>query len=426
MRTDSPHDPYAAFRHAAFAKVTIGAFVVILGTRIQAVAILWEVYQRTGKYGSLGLIGLVQALPMMLLVLPAGHLADHVDRVRIKRWSLAGATCTSLALGGFSLLEGGVGWMYLLLGLDAAVLTLGRPAGQAMLPRLVSRADFANAMMWRSSTFQMAAVLGPALGGLVVAWRVPAAYFISAATSVLMLILLGRIRLRPLEVTESAARPAPGWQALAEAVGFLRREPVVLSAVSLDMFAVLLGGAVYLLPVYATDILGVGPRGYGALTAAPALGALAMGVYLAHRRPMRRAGLALLGAVAGFGAATIVFGLSRNIWLSLVCLALTGLFDNVSVVVRHTLIQLRTPDTMRGRVSALNSVFIGASNELGGMESGLVAAWFGPVVSVVSGGVGTLLVVFGIGASSRTLRGLGSLEVEEAGAEDAGEPPGPA
>jgi predicted MFS family arabinose efflux permease len=258
---------------------------------------------------------------------------------------------------------------------------------------------------------QVSSVAGPALGGLIIAFSVPAAYLASAASAGLFALLLGLMRLPPAEKTASGVT----WAQVAAGVHFVRGQKLILAAISLDLFAVLLGGATYLLPVYATDILKVGEKGLGLLQAAPAVGALLTALLLAHRPPMQRAGRTLLLAVAGFGGATILFGLSENFYLSLFALFLTGVCDNVSVVVRHTLIQLLTPDAMRGRVAAVNGIFIGSSNELGGFESGVVAQAFSPVVSVVSGGVGCLLVVVATAVKAPQLRRFTSFsEVVEA------------
>jgi MFS family permease len=248
-------------------------------------------------------------------------------------------------------------------------------------------------------------VLGPALGGLVVALYVPGAYVISAIGSLLFLLMLFRLEVRPVERT---AEPRSLRTVLA-GLRFVWRARMILTMITLDLFAVLLGGAVYLLPIYAEDILQVGATGFGWLQSAPAAGAFCMAILLAYLPPIKHAGRILLLAVAGFGVATIIFGLSTSFWLSLAMLFLTGAFDNISMVIRHTLTQLLTPDQMRGRVSAVGSIFVGASNELGGLESGLVAHWFSPVISVVSGGIGTILVVLGAALLSPKLRAFGAL-----------------
>lgn len=400
------HDPYAAFRVAAYRRYMIGSMLVQIGTGAQGVAIGWEMYNRTDQPLALGLVGLAQAVPMIAMSLPAGYLADRFDRKALLIASLCGASLLSLALAFLSASHGPTWVMYLLLFLDSAVLTLGRPARTALLPLLVPREIFENAVAWRTSLQQIAAVTGPALGGLIVALSLPAAYLVAAGSTLLFALALSRMIV-------PRGEPGAGGASLASllaGVQFVFGNRLILSAISLDLFAVLFGGAVYLLPIYARDILEVGTTGLGWLRAAPAAGAFCTAILLAHLPPMRHAGRNLLLAVAGFGVATILFGLSRSFWFSLLMLFLTGVFDNVSVVVRHTLLQLLTPDVMRGRVSAVNSVFIGSSNELGGFESGLVAEYFSPTVSVVSGGIGTLVVVGAMAARSRELREFGALK----------------
>ncbi len=404
------HDPYAAFRQSDYRRYLLGWLAALLGTRIQSVAIGWEIYQRTGEALALGMVGLVQALPTILLALPAGYLADRWPRRRLIMLSLAGMTLTSLGLALVSWFQGPILLMYGLLLLDAACVAVGRPARLALLPRLVPRVAFSNAVTWNTSMFQISSVVGPAIGGFVIAAHVPSAYLLAACGSVVFVLLLARMNLASAAEAPGEAGETDRLANLLAGMRFVRRKRVILAAVSLDMFAVLFGGAVYLLPIFAEDILGVGARGFGWLNAAPAAGAFCMAMLLAHRPPMRQAGRNLLVAVAGFGAATVVFGLSKSFWLSLAMLFLTGALDNISVVVRHTLVQMLTPDRMRGRVSAVNGVFIGISNELGGLESGLVAHWFGPVVSVVSGGLGTIAVVIATAWASPKLRRIGALD----------------
>ena len=400
------HDPYGAFRYANYRFYIAGWFIAMLGTRVQSVAIGWEMYQRTGEALSLGLVGLAQALPAMAFAIPAGYLADVFSRRKLVMLSLFAMTVTSLALALLSTAKGPILWMYLLLFLDATAVTLGRPARSALVPRLVPRRIFPNAVTWNTSLMHIAAVVGPAVGGFVLIVNLSAAYLVSAASSLLFLLMLSRLDLEQyLSKSETAS-----WQTLVAGVRFVWQRKLILTLISLDMFAVLLGGAVYLLPIYAEDILQVGAAGFGWLRAAPAAGAFIMAILMAHLPPMKRAGRTLLLAVGGFGVATIIFGLSKSFWLSLLMLALTGALDNISMVVRQTLLQLLTPDPMRGRVSAVSGLFITASNELGGFESGTVAHWFGPIFSVVSGGVGTLLVVGLTAVLSPQLLDLGALQ----------------
>ena len=389
------HDPYAVFHRPLFRRFLLSALLVNIGTAAQSLAIGWEMYQRTDRALALGLIGLTQAVPMLLFTLPAGYLADVFDRRRVMIAGLVGTTLTSIALAIFSHQRGSIPIMYALLFFDAAFHRLAGPAGAALLPQLVPASLFEAAVKWRTTLFHLAAAVGPAVGGAILSQSITAAYLFSAATTTIHIVVVSSLRLP--ESTRS--RRGQMLRQLGEGLAFVWRQKLVLGAVSLDMVAVLLGGAVYLLPVYARDIIqgspfGMGPEQIlGSLRAAPAAGSIVMALILAHRPPMRGAGRAMLWAVAGFGVATVVFGFSRHFWLAWAMLFLTGFFDNISVVVRHTLVQLRTPNEMRGRVSAVNSIFIGSSNELGGFESGLVAQAFGPVASVVSGGIGTLMVV---------------------------------
>ncbi len=415
--SNEKHDPYAAFRVREFRLFASGWFVASVGTQIQNTAIGWEMYQRTGQALALGLVGLAIALPTIVFALPAGYLADMYDRRKVIVLSLLGTTLTSLCLAALSVTEGPVNWMYALLMLDATATVLGSPARRAIVPQIVPREVFPNSVTWSTSLMQSSWMVGPALGGLVVMVNVPIAYVISAVCTLWFVLLLSRVKIPKVE-REAGIERQPALHTLLDGIRFLGRTRLLLWLMSLDMFAVLLGGAVYLLPIFAKDILHVGPEGFGWLRAAPAAGALCMAISLAYLPPMKHAGRNLLLTVAGFGIATIVFGISQSFWLSFAMLFLTGVFDNISMVIRHTLVQLTTPDEMRGRVSAVNGVFVSASNELGGMESGLVAHWFGPVISVVSGGIGTLLVVGTTAAASAKLRGVGALNKVKPATED--------
>ena len=405
------HDPYSALRIGLFRNYLIASSLVSMGTAAQGLAIGWEVYDRTGEALSLGLVGLVQAIPMLLFTLPAGYLADVYDRRKLMMLSLAGATLTSLGLAALSYHELSVNWMYGLLFLDATMLRMGGPARSAIMPLLVPEEEFENAVKWRTSLQQITGIGGPALGGFIIAYNIQAAYVLSAVSSLAFIVFLFGMQL------PAAARSARGQmiEQVAEGLRFVWNKKILLGASSLDLFAVLLGGAVYLLPIFAREIVDLAPVGLepeealGWLRAAPAAGAWVMALLMAHLPPMQKAGRTLLLCVAGFGAATIVFGLSQNFWLSMAMLALTGAFDNVSMVVRHVVLQMSTPNHMRGRVSAVNSIFIGSSNEIGGFESGLVAQLYNPVVSVVSGGIGTLVVVLAWSGLFPSLRTLGSL-----------------
>jgi MFS family permease len=405
--TPPVHDPYAALRYRAYRLFALGGIVAGIGQNMRGVAIGWELYERTGSAMALGWVGLAQALPIILLALPAGHLADRYPRKNIILVSLSVTVLCSIGLMAVSLSRAPVGWMYFLLVVGAVARAFNWPASAAILPSLVPKEVFSNAVTWRSSGFQVASVLGPALGGFLIGTTKSAAvvYGCHAGLTTAYLVFVAMLTLPVVARSKEAA----SLQSLLAGFGFVWRTKVILAAITLDMFAVLLGGATALLPIFAKDILQVGPAGLGWLRAAPAVGAFVMAMILAHRPPIQNAGKTLLWAVAGFGIVIVVFGLSKSFWLSMGALILSGAFDNISVVVRHSLVQLRTPDEMRGRVSAVNTVFISSSNELGEFESGTVAAWFGPVVSVVSGGIGTLLVVLGVSRLWPEIRKLRTL-----------------
>ncbi len=408
---NNSHDPYGALRITFFRRFLVVGSLVRIGTAAQGLAIGWEIYERTGQALSLGMVGLVQAIPMLLLTLPAGYLADVFDRRKLMMLSLSGATVTSIGLAITSWYQVPLAWMYLLLLLDSASLRMGWPAASAIMPLLVPASLFENAAKWRTSAMQITGIAGPAFGGFLISVNIQAAYLISALSSAAFVIFLATVRL------PAAPRIERGdmiGQTL-EGLRFVWRRKLILGAISLDLFAVLLGGAVYLLPIFAKEIIELGRLGLepeealGWLRAAPAVGALTTAILVAHLPPFRRSGKALLWCVAGFGLATIAFGLSENFWFSLLMLAFVGAFDNVSMVVRHVVTQMATPNQMRGRVSAVNAIFVGSSNELGGFESGVVAQIFNPIISVVSGGIGTLLVVATWAKFFPDLRKLGSL-----------------
>jgi MFS family permease len=339
----------------------------------------------------LGLAGLIQFLPVVSMFLWTGQAADRFSRKAIVMITQVLVASTSLGLAYVSWTQADYRWIYIcLLGVGVA-RAFQQPAKSALLPLLVEPQHFSNAVAWSTNAFHLASVLGPAAGGVVIATTGSAAvvYLMDVAVAITFAsVLLG---VRP--AFAERLRQRMSLDELWAGFRFVWYHPVILGALALDLFAVLLGGAVTLLPVFAEDILHVGASGLGWLRAAPAVGAMIMGMLLAYRPPIERTGLALLTSVAGFGLATIGFGLSTHFGLSILMLFLTGVLDNVSVVIRHTLIQTLTPNDLRGRVSAVNGLFIGASNELGGFESGVVAQWFGPVISVVSGGIGTIVVV---------------------------------
>jgi MFS family permease len=359
---------------------------------MQSVAIGWQIYALTRRPLDLGLVGLIQFLPGILLFLLSGHVCDRFPRRRIILCCLAGFALCSLLL--FCLTLSGPATarpIYMVLILFGIVRAFYGPAGQAFLPLLVPHEHFPNAVAWSSSVFQAAIILGPSAGGLLYGWT-GGAHVVYAASAVTLIAAAALILAMPLKNSQARQEP-PTLDSLLAGFTYVWKTKILLGAVSLDLFAVLLGGAVALLPVYAREILKTGPWGLGLLRSAPGVGAILTAVALAHRPLGKRAGAAMFACVCGFGIFTIVFGLSRSLPLSLLALLLAGACDMVSVVVRGTLTQLSTPDHMRGRVSAINMVFIGASNELGQFESGITAQWFGTVPAVVLGGIGTLAVV---------------------------------
>lgn len=375
--------------HRGFMQLWWSRLAGVSAGQMLMVAVGWQVYDLTGSAWDLGLVGLLQFLPALLLALPAGQLVDRWHRGRILAGCMAvlavvAALLAAAAWGGFASRN-------LLLAVSVllgAVRAFQMPATQALTPLLVPPGLLARALAFSSGGLQAAVIAGPALGGFVYAFGGGAVYGLCTALFLLASVLTLRIR---YEHAPPPREPTT-LNTLLAGVRFVWGHKVVLGAVSLDLFAVLLGGAVALLPMFAKDVLHVGPWGLGLLRAAPAVGALGMSVWLSHFPIERRAGLRLLGAVAVFGAAQLVFGLSTVFWLSMAALAVSGAADMVSVVVRQTLVQLETPDAMRGRVSAVNGLFIGASNQLGEFESGATAAWLGAVGSVVLGGLGTLAV----------------------------------
>lgn len=411
---------WAAFAHRGYNCFLGARSLSMLGMQMQSVAVGWQVYAMTHRPIALAWVGLAQFFPAMSLSLVTGHVADRFDRRKILLGCHAAMSSLSIALfaaagsNDGTRLESIYG---LLAAIGVARAFLG-PANQSLLPSLVPIEHFGNAVTWSSSLMQTAMVLGPTAGGLVYAASAGPAAVYGGAAACSMGALLLIAAMGPNAVRAPPGSPQPqrsdgqeskgprvptgaavlgsrsiGSASVLAGVRYVWSNPIVLGAISLDLFAVLLGGATALLPVYARDILHLGPSALGALRSAPAAGAAITGVLLALRPIEDRAGAKMLGCVAAFGLATIVFGLSRNFVLSLSALAIAGSTDMVSVVVRSALVQLATPHAMRGRVSAVNMVFIGASNELGEFESGLTAQWFGAVPSVVLGGIGTLLVV---------------------------------
>jgi MFS family permease len=381
-----------AFTHPDFVLFQIARFLIVAAVEMQAVAVGWQVYDITKRALDLGLVGLAQFLPGILLFLVSGHASDRFDRRKVLGACYAGyALCSGLLLVLAERSTHTVRAIYVVLILLGVVRSFNGTASRSILPQLVPEEHFPNAVAWNATTFQAATILGPSLGGILyAAFHGPSAVYAAAMlTAIGALVSTFRIKTRP----QARRREPMTMRTVFAGLHFIWREKLILGAISLDLFAVLLGGAVALLPVYAREILHTGPWGLGLLRTAPGVGAALMAVALAHRPLRGRAGPILLWSVAGFGVCTIVFGFSRSLVLSLISLILLGATDMISVIIRATLVQLRTPDEMRGRVMAVDMVFIGTSNELGQFESGLTAQWFGTVPAVVLGGVGTLAVI---------------------------------
>jgi MFS family permease len=403
-------DPYATWRNHDYRFYAASWFLVAFSKQIETLAVVVffvNIFPVADAPLALGMLGLVQALPVMLLAIAGGQIADRFDRRTVWMFTCTINLFASIALVAVAWLQVPVIWIFVLLGFMAVGTALGSPSRASWLPQLVEPAIFSNAVTWNVTMFYTASVTGPAIGGGIMAIsQNPAPAF----AVVVVCRTLAVACLVPIRHRKPAASEEPiSWQSVVAGIRFVWSTKLILATITLDLFAVLLGGATYLLPVYAKDILHVGPVGLGLLRSADAVGAISMAITLTHLRPMRRAGVTMLWAVAGFGLATIVFGLSPWFWLSLLTMFLVGAFDNISVVVRHTLVQMLTPDAMRGRVSAVNNVFIVASNDLGGLESGLTAWFFGPVKSVVGGGIGTILVVCGVAFLWPQVLRIGSL-----------------
>jgi MFS family permease len=386
-------DPYEALRYPEYRNFLGGALTLTMATQVQTLAVGWQVWQFTKDPLALGLIGLAEAVPFLGLTLVGGYVADRMDRRRLSLAAQALLLLGAVLLLWLSLGRGpGRAWpFYAIQALAGVARAFYRPASQALGTELVPVQIYQNASTWRSSSFQLAQVLGPALAGLVYSFSgATNAYLLETVMLVLALAAMVRIAPRPRRGALARTSLVKG---LGEGVGFVFRHRLLLGSMSLDLFAVLFGGAVMMLPVFASEVLKVGPAGLGLLRTAPALGSLAMGFWLAHRPPRRRAGLVLLAGVAVFGLSWIGFALSWSFPLSMALLALSGAVDNVSVVLRNTLVQTHTPPDMMGRVQAVAGFFIGSSNEVGGFESGLAARLMGLVPSVVFGGCMTLGVV---------------------------------
>lgn len=409
-----------AFQSRSFRNYQIARFLVILGAEAQSVAVAWQIYQLTHSALLLGCTGLALFLPGVLFVLPAGHAADRFSRKGIILGCYGLQTlCTAMLFYLAYTHSRSIAAVYGTLLLVGVGRAFSGPASSAILPSLVPKGGVVNAMTWGSAIFQTANISGPAVGGLLFTLALPQAfkrldgapvvYLMSLLTLFSFLALVSTIQPR----AERVERKAFTIATMLAGLHYVRRARLLLGSISLDMFAVLLGGATSLMPIFAQDILHTGPRGLGLLRTAPAIGALAISIVLARRPISHHAGKLMLVCVAIFGAATIGFGLSRSLPLSLLMLLLIGASDNVSVIIRSSILQLGTPPEMRGRVSAVNWLFIGASNEFGEFESGLTAHWFGAVRAVVFGGIGSVIVTGLCGIFFPTLRNVDTLTQQE-------------
>jgi MFS family permease len=424
--TQLTHDPYGAWRSPHYRLFSVGWLALTMAGQIETVAVGIHLYAQTQTVMALGWMGLVKALPVMLLSIVAGQLADRFNRQKLIIITQTAVVVASAGLLMLALGKAPAQWFYVCLLLSSIGQALGTPARSAILSQLVPVALFSNAMAWNTSLYRVGSMVGPVLGGLLLGLD----DYTPPALALAFLLrgggLLAIIRLK----LEGQVRKAvdSSLQGMLEGIRFVRNNKVILATITLDMFAMMVGGATYLLPLFARDVLHVGGLGLGFLRAAEALGAIAMAMTIAHIPPIRNAGRAMLWAVALFGAATIMFGISQWFWLSMVAMFLVGASDNISVIVRHTLVQVLTPDHMRGRVSAVNTVFIVASDDLGGFESGVSARAFdlmssglgwaapgissriaGAVGSVVFGGVGAVVAVVGCARRWPEVLRLGSL-----------------
>lgn len=400
-------DRFAAFRHSAYAKFFMARFLAAFAIQIVSVSVGWQMYEVTGNALYLGLIGLVQFLPALLLVLVTGTVADHFNRRLIVAICLGvSAVCVGMLLvltinSAFAPIP--VLLIMTIFGIERAFMG---PAVQSLAPNLVPEKDLANSFAWNASSWQTASILGPVAGGLLYGVGASVAYGVALAfmaAGTLFILLVPKPAKRTTNEPKTLTYLLAGFK-------FIRHEKVVLGAISLDLFAVLLGGAVALMPIYASDILTMGPLGLGILRSAPGIGAIIMATFLATFPIRHRAGMIMFVGVAIFGIATVAFGISKVWWVSALALAVMGAGDMISVYVRETLLALWTPDAVRGRVNAVNSVFIGASNELGEFRAGTMAHLIGPVAAVVVGGVGTLAVSIIWALAFPKLRTIDTLE----------------
>ena len=395
----------ALLRQRDYISFVLGRFLATLGVLVQATTIAWQIYALARAQGlsvnnasfTLSMIGLIQFLPVLILTLPAGQVADHHNRRNIMVFSLLADLVSTCILAALGFLNPIIWPIFLIAAAFGCSRAFTSPAGGALAPMLVPRELMPRALAWNSLAWQTGSIAGPVLGGGVLALaahfgeekHAPGwAYVVSAGLYVASILMLLTIKANTTPERQSGSR----WEMMKEGLAYVWREKIVLGAISLDLFAVILGGATLLLPAFAADVLKVGPEGYGVLRASSGAGAAVMAFYLASHPVKRRAGAIMFTCVGIFGAATVVFGLSKSIWLSVAALALLGAADMISVFVRQTLVQIVTPDNMRGRVASVSGLFIGASNELGEFESGLVARFLGPVGAAVFGGIGAMIV----------------------------------
>lgn len=413
-QTKPKKDPYAALKIAAFRNFQLSRFMLTFAIQMAETILAWKVYELTKDKLALGLIGLSEALPFIVTSFYGGHAADTFNRYRIARTTIVAITLCFAGIG-FLLSNGapmlttyGILPVYLIIGLSGIARGFMAPAYQSIFPQLLPRELYANGATWGSNAWQTAAVVGPAFGGVVYGFT---SVEFSFVFSIVLMVVAFFIFLRvPVQQTPPKQKEETLSESLTVGLRFVFKNQIMLSAISLDLFAVLFGGAVALLPVFASDILHIGPQGLGALRAAPFLGSVVMGMFLAYYPPVYNAGRNLLIAVTGFGLATIGFAFSENFFLSFIMLFFTGAFDNISVVIRQTILQIMTPDSMRGRVSAVNQIFIASSNEIGAFESGLAAKVMGTVPSVIFGGCMTLVVVASTYLFAPKMRKLKTLE----------------
>jgi MFS family permease len=389
MPLQSPPGGFSVLRNRNFSFYLSARVLGTLAVQMQSVAIGWQVYEITGNLFDLGLIGLAQFAPFLVLILLAGHAADRYDRRTIIAICMGGQLLCSLLLLGFTLSGSHVVWpVFAVLVLFGSARAFMMPATQAIVKNMVPLESFSAAVALNSSASHVAIITGPVLGGLLYLAGPRTVYMTAAALLLASVILMSRTKSAPQAINTAPAT----WHTVLEGLRFVRSRPIVLGAISLDLFAVLFGGATALLPAYARDVLHVGPTGLGLLRTAPGAGAALCSVVLAMRPIRRHVGPFMFGGVALFGAATLVLGATASFAVALAALFLLGVGDMVSVYIRHLLVQFETPDEIRGRVSAVSSVFIGASNELGEFESGLTAGWFGLVRAILLGGAATLAV----------------------------------